>query len=55
MLNLHVKALLKALMYMILWLSYIVLDVVNVLMFYLIIISDATSEFIPGDYKDLLN
>ena len=54
MLMLHVKALLKALVYMILWLNYNVMDVVNVVMFYLVIISDATNEFLPTDDKDLL-
>ena len=31
------------------------MDVVNVLMFYLVIISDSTNECLPGDNKDLLN
>ena len=31
-----------------------VVNVVNVVMFYLIIISDAKDEFVPGDKKDLL-
>ena len=31
------------------------MDVVNVAMFYLVIISDITNEFLPGDNKDLLN
>ena len=31
------------------------MDVVNVVMFYLVIIFDATNEFLPGDNKDLLN
>ena len=52
--NMHAQALLKALVYIILWSNY-VMDVVNVVMFYLIIISDATNEFLPGDNKDLLN
>ena len=39
---LHVKALLKALVYMVLWLNCNVMDVVNV-MFYLVIISDTTN------------
>ena len=51
-LNLHVKALLKALVYMILRFSHNVMDVVNVVMFYLVIISDATHEFLPGCDKD---
>ena len=54
-LHLHVKALLKALECMILWFNYNAVDVVNVVMFYLVIISDTTSESLPGDYKDLLN
>ena len=32
-----------------------VVDAVNVVMFYLEIISSATSEFLPGDITDLLN
>ena len=31
------------------------MDVVNVVTFYLVITSDATNEFLPGDDKDLLN
>ena len=31
------------------------MDVANVVMFYLVTISDATNEFLPGDNKDLLN
>ena len=50
-----VKALLKALVYMILRFNYNVMDVVNVVMFSWIIISDATNEFIPGNNKGLLN
>ena len=46
--NLHAKALLKALVNMILWFNY---DVVNVVLFYLVTISDATN----GNNKDLLN
>ena len=30
-------------------------DVVNVVTFYLVIISDATNERLPGDNNDLLN
>ena len=48
------KALLNALVYMILWFNN-VMDVVNIVMFYLVIISDATNVFLPGDNKDLLN
>ena len=48
-LNLHVKALLKALVYMILWFNYNVKDVVYIVMFYFVIISDTTNEFLPGD------
>ena len=51
---LHVKALLKALVYMIFSFNYI-MDVVSVVVFYLVIISDATNEFPLGDDKDLLN
>ena len=39
---------------MILWFDY-VMDAVNVAMFYLAIISDATNEILPGDNKDVLN
>ena len=53
--NLHVKAFLKALVYIILCLDYNVMDVVNVVMFYLVIISDASCELLPGDSKDELN
>ena len=52
MLNLHVKALIKALVYMILWFNYNVMNVVNIVMFYLIIIFYATNEFLPADNKD---
>ena len=54
---LHVKALLKASSYMIIWFhcNIMPMDVVNVVMFYLVIISDATNEFLPGGNKDLLN
>ena len=44
-LNVHVKALLKALAYMILWFNHNVMDVVNVAMFYLVIISVAQMNF----------
>ena len=40
---------------MILWFDYNIMNVANVVMFYLAIISDATNEFLPGDNKDLLN
>ena len=49
--NLHVKALLKALVYMMLWLNYNVMDMVNVVMFYLVTISDTTNEILPGENK----
>ena len=50
----HVKALLKALVYMILWFDYVMpMDVVNVVMFYLVIMFDATNEFLPGDNGEL--
>ena len=52
---LHVRNLLKALVYMILWFNCNAMDVVNVVMFYLIIISEATNKFHPGDNEDLLN
>ena len=55
LLNLHVKALLKALVYIISWFDYNVIDVVNVVMFYLVIISEASNEFLHGDDKNLLN
>ena len=47
--NLHDKALLKALVYIIIQFNYNVMGVVNVVMFYLVIISDATYEFLPLD------
>ena len=40
---------------MILWFDYNVMDVVNVVMLYLVIISDAKNEFLPGDNNALLN
>ena len=55
MLNVHARALLKALVYMILWFNYNAMGVVHVVMFSLVIISDATNNFLPGDNKDLLN
>ena len=51
-LDLHVKAFLKAMMYTGLQLKYNVMDVLNVVMFYLIIISQVTNEFLPGDDTD---
>ena len=48
-------ALLKALVYMILLLNHNAMYVVTVAMFYLVIISDTTDEFLPGDDKDILN
>ena len=47
----HVKAFLKALEYTILWFNYDVMDDVNVVMFHLVIISDATNEFLPGQKR----
>ena len=38
-----------------LWFNYKVLDLMNVVLFYFVIISDVTNEFLPGDNKDLLN
>ena len=52
---LYVKALLKALVCMILWFNNNVMDVVSVVMSYLVIFSDAKNEILPGDDKDLLN
>ena len=40
---------------MILWFNYNIMDVVNVVMFYLITIPDATNEFLSGDNKSLSN
>ena len=54
-LNLHVKVFLKALVYMILWFNYNVMDVISMDMFYLVIISDAANECFSGDNKGLLN
>ena len=54
---LHVRAPLKALVYMVLWSNYnaMPMGVVNS-MFYLVITSDATIyNFHPGDNTDLLN
>ena len=31
------------------------MDVVNIVMFYFVIISDAINEFLPGDTNGLLN
>ena len=42
-------------MYMILWFNYNVMDVRNVVMFYLVSIADTTNEFLPADNTDLLN
>ena len=33
----------------------IIMGVVNVVIFHLVIISEATNDFLPGDNKDLLN
>ena len=41
--NLHVKALLEALVYHILWFDYHVVVMVNVVMFYLVVISEVTN------------
>ena len=49
----HVKTLLKALLYTILWFNCVI-DVVNVVMFNLVSISDTTNEFPLGENKDLL-
>ena len=52
-LNLHVKALLRALVCMILWLNHNAMDEVNVVIFYLEIICGTTHEFLPGNNTDL--
>ena len=36
-------------------LNYNAMDLLNAGMFYLVVICDATDEFLPGDNKDLLN
>ena len=41
--------------YMVLWFNGNVIDVVNVVMFYLLYISDTADEFLPGGDKDLWN
>ena len=46
------RALVKVLMYKI---SCNVIDVINIIKFYVVIISDATNEFLPGHNTDLLN
>ena len=46
---------LKALVYMVLWFNYNVMDVVNVATFCLVIISHDTNELHLGDNKNLLN
>ena len=49
------QTLLSALVYMILWFDHSVMDVVvNVVMFCLVIISDATNEFLPRADTDVL-
>ena len=40
---------------MILWFNSNAVDVVNAVIVYLLINTDATNAFLPGDYKDLLN
>ena len=42
-------------MYMISWFKHNAMDVESVVVHYLVFISDTTSEFLPGDNKDLLN
>ena len=39
---------------MVVWFSHNVMDVVNVVI-YLVVISDATDKFVTGDNRDLLN
>ena len=53
--DLHVKALLKPPGVHDFIFIYNVMNVVNVVMFYLVIISDTINKFITGDNKDLLN
>ena len=53
--SLHVKAPLKALVYMILGFNYNVMDVVNAVIFYLVIISDTTNKFLLQNNTDLFN
>ena len=50
----HVKALLKALEYMIFWFNHSTMDGVIEIMFYLVIISYATNEFLPANNKGFL-
>ena len=38
-----------------LWFNHNVMGEVNVVMFCLVVISDATNEFLPGDNEDSLN
>ena len=52
--HLQAKALLKALMYMILWFNVTPMHVANVVLLHFVTISDATKEYLPGDNKDLL-
>ena len=47
--TLHVTTLLKALAYIILWFNYDIVDVLNVVTFYFINVSDATNKFLPKD------
>ena len=55
-LKLHANALLKAMVYNYnVWFNHNVMDVVNVVMFHLVIISDARNEFLPGNNKDVIN
>ena len=50
---LHAKALLEALVYMIIWCNYNVLDVVNVPVFYLVAnYGIVRNDILPGDNKD---
>ena len=52
--HLYVKALLQALSYRIIRFNSNVMDVVNVIIFYLVLSSDTTNEFLPGGNKDIL-
>ena len=55
MISLQIKAVLKAVVDVVLWYNHNVVDVINKGMSYLVITSDATSDFLRGDDKDLLN
>ena len=52
MLNLYIRAFLKTWVFTISWFDFNFMDVVKVVRFYLITISDDTNEFLPGDNND---